>query len=518
MRLDRLWIHDYKNLINATINFDEKNLTTVLIGRNGTAKSNLIEAIVRIFRNLDLREDPPFNYVLEYECNKYRIKIDADAGRSEKVLILVDGNPMKYNLFINDPTRRFLPRNVFGYYSGTKKRLEEYFNKHQDKFYYELLNWMSGEKPPLRPLFYARTVHSQYVLLAFFSFEEEYSSEFLKDYFGITGFDKAEFELKEPKWYDETKNAKDFFWGARGVVRAFLDDLASCSLPPIRTTERVPVSIGKKKKKKEEHIHLRIKDLDSLRRLASGYKNNVDFFKTLESTYISDLIHELRIQVKKVGMKESLEFSELSEGEQQLLTVLGLLKFTKEEESLFLLDEPDTHLNPAWKLEYIDLLQKVVGENEHSHVLIVTHDPLLVGGLKKEQVQIFFFKDQERHIAVDIPDEDPIGMGVAGLLTSELFGLPAAVDLKTQAKLDRKRELAVKEKLSTDEKLELEGLDAELAKMGFLSAFRDPLYSKFLKAARQYDQLKKPVFTPGERKEQAELARKIVAELKKDET
>jgi len=36
-----------------------------------------------------------------------------------------------------------------------------------------------------------------------------------------------------------------------------------------------------------------------------------------------------------------------SEGEQQLLLVLGLLKFTAEEEALFLLDEPDTHLNPC---------------------------------------------------------------------------------------------------------------------------------------------------------------------------
>ena len=27
--------------------------------------------------------------------------------------------------------------------------------------------------------------------------------------------------------------------------------------------------------------------------------------------------------------------------------VLGLLRFTKEDEALFLLDEPDTHLNPA---------------------------------------------------------------------------------------------------------------------------------------------------------------------------
>jgi hypothetical protein len=34
----------------------------------------------------------------------------------------------------------------------------------------------------------------------------------------------------------------------------------------------------------------------------------------------------------------------LSEGEQQLLMVLGLMRFTKSHQSLVLLDEPDTHL------------------------------------------------------------------------------------------------------------------------------------------------------------------------------
>ena len=66
----------------------------------------------------------------------------------------------------------------------------------------------------------------------------------------------------------------------------------------------------------------------------------------MESTYISDLIHETRIKVRKKDAAGNITFKELSEGEQQLLMVLGLLKFTKNEESLFLLDEPDRHLDP----------------------------------------------------------------------------------------------------------------------------------------------------------------------------
>ncbi|TOM44863.1 hypothetical protein CGH75_27395, partial [Vibrio parahaemolyticus] len=75
-----------------------------------------------------------------------------------------------------------------------------------------------------------------------------------------------------------------------------------------------------------------------------GDKLPSEFFQDLESTYVSELISEVRIRVKLKKNDGSVTFRELSEGEQQLLTVLGLLRFTAEDESLFLLDEPDTHL------------------------------------------------------------------------------------------------------------------------------------------------------------------------------
>jgi ABC-type multidrug transport system ATPase subunit len=129
----------------------------------------------------------------------------------------------------------------------------------------------------------------------------------------------------------------------------------------MRNIVSVPKEYGKFQR--EEQLYLFIQNQDKLKELASLYHNNRDFFKVLESTYISELIKEVRIRViKKNNVK--LTFKELSEGEQQLLTVMGLLKFNRDEESLFLLDEPDTHLNPAWKLEYLDLLEKVVGKND----------------------------------------------------------------------------------------------------------------------------------------------------------
>ena len=72
MRLDKLWIKEFKNLRDFDIDFDEEQMTTVLIGHNGTGKSNLIEAIVIIFRDLDLGRPPEFSYNLTYPQAAYQ--------------------------------------------------------------------------------------------------------------------------------------------------------------------------------------------------------------------------------------------------------------------------------------------------------------------------------------------------------------------------------------------------------------------------------------------------------------
>jgi hypothetical protein len=510
MRLDELFIQDFKNLNNVTINFDKNALATALIGRNATAKSNLLEALVWIFRNLDLNESPHFSYRLRYLCRNRRIQIEASKV-SGKLRITVDGDPITHTSFMKS-RQEYLPKNVFGYYSGTSRRLEDLFGKHQTRFYDALRKAKPGEQAPPRPLFYAKTVHSQYVLLAFFSFPDTKALRFLRDELGITGFRNATFILKQPEWSRSRKGAEDDrFWGAQGVVRGFLEELYSMALAPIVTTETVTPPL--KKRRREKWLHLRIEDLDSLHRLASKYGSNVEFFKVLESTYYAGLIQELEIKVTKKGVKGDLELPELSEGEQQLLTVLGLLRFTQEEESLFLLDEPDTHLNPAAKLGYMELMKKVAGPSETSHVLIVTHDPLLIGGLRKEQVRIFY-PDRLNRIVIAPPLEDPVGMGVEGLLTSELFGLTTTLDLKTERKLDKKRKLTLKKDLTKAQRNQLERLNEELASMGFTSTFRDPLYTEFVKASRQYERLRKPILTPEEKAKQSEIALRIVTKLR----
>lgn len=136
MKIDTLWISNYKNIINTTIDFDENSLSTILIGENGTAKSNLLEAIVHIFRDLDLKNDPLFEYKINYFIGDKYIQIDAKPDRvRNKVNILVNGDKISYNSLKNKEEDIYLPKNVFGYYSGINERFKDLFNKHKDNFY-----------------------------------------------------------------------------------------------------------------------------------------------------------------------------------------------------------------------------------------------------------------------------------------------------------------------------------------------------------------------------------------------
>jgi recombinational DNA repair ATPase RecF len=58
MRIHKVYIEDFKNLKQFEINFDSNEMNTVLLGQNATGKSNFIEALILIFKYLDLEKNP----------------------------------------------------------------------------------------------------------------------------------------------------------------------------------------------------------------------------------------------------------------------------------------------------------------------------------------------------------------------------------------------------------------------------------------------------------------------------
>lgn len=500
MKINYLHIrNDFKNIQNLEIKFDEKQLLTVFIGRNGAGKSNVIEALVRIFRALDFGDEfAPFSYLIRYTLGaSYNRMIEVDASpeygstpiqqHKIKIYTLDENNNYVFNEDISlskvkrdkDGKSDFLPKHLFAYYSGPSDRLENLFKPHRTRFYNQLLKNQVDIKDEVRPLFYAKPYHSQFVLLAFFLNQKKgVGREFLEQELGIKSFHSAHFVFKRPEWGKANKD--DLFWGARGVVRTFLERLLPFSLGVIKAEREDDMTLTGRGVN-NEFIHLFLPNIFSLKKVAQslGPKN---FFKMLESTLLSELLSSVHIKVH-LHNGEVVSFSELSEGEQQLLTVLGLLEFTVEEDSLFLLDEPDTHLNPAWAAKYHTFLQRFIPNKRYCHILMVTHHPLAIAELNKEQIQVVR-KDIYGHSFAEIPAESPIGMGVNGILTSDMFGMATTLDQYTTSIIEDRRKLLEKNMLTEHEKIELRKLNHSLEKLGFGYTHPDEDYRQFLIARK----------------------------------
>lgn len=576
MQLLRICIPAFRNLRNLNIVFDSHFSPTIgskiylqqkpicthaLIGQNGTGKSNLIEALITIFRDIDLDKDATFDYLLEYNIRGHQISIEANISKQKRPFVWV--NSILESQGYLQKNRELLPAHIFAYYSGRNERIETLFQEHQRRFNQrqeistdevlseQLLDNFKGSDSDinaieeakrrresrlkqvgddrLRRLFYCRGGHSQLVLLACFLSNDPVFQKVLKN-LHIESLESALFILKEPHRLREKQRTSKFsehelnegdprFWYARGnVVSEFLDKLWQVAWAPIEHEATKQIDF-RGRTEKQKQLYLFVPTQEKLQKLGELVGGSDSFFRYAEGAYIGDLIEEIRITVKKSDeYGGNIHFTQLSEGELQMLTVLGLMRITRENHCLFLLDEPDTHLNPIWKLRYFDDIENVLNPNDptlaqsESQILITTHDPMMIGSLKREQVHIL--RRDGKNTIVDRPDEHPQGMGVTGLLKSDLFGLSSTLDIETERRLFRRNELFVKKLKTPEEEIELSRLSTELADLGFSTTdFRDPDYALFVRKMAQHRQFRKPTLTPEEQAEQDRIADEIIQEI-----
>jgi predicted ATPase len=514
MKIQELDLPGFKNLREFQAVFND-SAHTMLVGINGSGKSNLLESLVSVFSELHLEATAPFDYRVKYECAGVKVEIAGIEGVNPTFQL--DGNACTRAAFYKKSEHgysRYLPRFVFGYYSGASDRFHAYFIEHQRRFYRKLKDPKADpSKLPFRPLFLAKSTHGQFVLLAFYSHEDPQLKVFLDENLGILDLESVLFVIKKPGW--QKKATIDRFWQAQGIPRSFLNRLFELAKAPMKLKR--PVDVSFREKPKSIDCWNLFLDRDAFKKLSDSYERPQDFFKTLESTDISDLLMEIRVQVKVRNLDGSISFRELSEGEQQLLLVLGLLRFTKEEEALFLLDEPDTHLNPQWSVRYLQFIEGIVGKQPTSHILMATHDPLVFAGLRRDEVRIMQRDPVSRKIVAVPPDEDPRGMGIDAILTSDLFGLRSALDLPTLDDLDRKRKLQAIEDRTAEEEAELVELTTRLGDLDFTRASPDPLYKLFVEKmteAQREEGLLTPILTPAQQERQRTLAAEVVKEIR----
>lgn len=330
MRLVRLKINTrFKNLEDFEIDFSKKEGITVLIGNNGSGKSNILEAISSVFAGLyESKYNPSFNYELSYTKDNYKVEVKFENGT--------------YKTKINDTNSALkpehLPSQLISSYSGEESRLWETYYK---PFYDEYTKALKGATVPDSELIYINKYYWNIALLTlhFYDFDTfEDIRKFCQETLGIQTVNYIKFDFDIPTLETWLKNPNP------------VTNLVMTLNPNKDATVQITLEVFKQK-------------LDFI--------NEIDLFKYLAAAFMPK--DDKVITKIEIDYNTGLKAESLSEGEKKLLLIMLILEVIGDENSLILLDEPDSHIHLSNKGQ-IEKLLKAYSNREN---IITTHSPTL---------------------------------------------------------------------------------------------------------------------------------------------
>ena len=411
MKIIDLWIEDYNLLQNFNIELNEQLI--VLIGQNGSGKSTLLEFIAKIFYDLyehfvlekGQKPERDFKLVYELEHNNsiYKIRIVRSSTQNEyyAVSYFKDGiwkekqSRAKIEEEFMNGYKDMLPHNVVMYYSGISKNLENRFKIFQKENFID--KSLDGTISIEQPFFYFLQENFSTILIGLLSYQYGDVPENLKKQFKINGFESIEITIKKPLWAKAKAKGEDF-WGAKGDLATFLMRM----LAVLNSNEKI-IS--------DEKITFTFHNQEQLQGVWEFYGEEKKLFEYLTTLQANDLIENIEIMIKKDG--KIISHNNLSEGEKQLLVILGLKELLATENTLFLLDEPDTYLHPKWQREFVQEVL-IQGIDSKSSFILTSHSANIISGLRKKQLKIIN-KENNKSILKDF-SFNPYGKPVDQLL------------------------------------------------------------------------------------------------------
>ena len=166
-----------------------------------------------------------------------------------------------------------------------------------------------------------------------------------------------------------------------------------------------------------------------------------------DSHYVSETVPTLAsderimrfkfVKFRKTDVAEPVMLKNLSDGEHQLLHTLGLCLLFKNTQSLFLLDEPETHFNPDWRANFVTRLHQSFNGSDGQEMLVTTHTPFLISDSRPEKVLVFNKADVV--VSVSHPDYNTLGASI-NKITMSTFGKRETIGGFAQGKLKKFRQ------------------------------------------------------------------------------
>ena len=344
VKLKSLYIQKYKNLAPITINFESGNGLTMLVGNNGSGKSNVLEAISGIFHDLFKGKDSrkiKCDYKLQYTLNEINCVIEQTNG-----FLRCYGPKFKRREYFIEENA---PHNIIGLYSGEENRLWTSFYESYYKAYMRRIK--TNQHQERMRLMLINKYYWNVALLTLLLSNNETLKPFIEKDLGITSTPKIELKFDFKKFDD-----------ANELLKTFINKIN----PEHKEKNKYTLEALKDKITHETHLdeldnevvfETEIEDLDVFRYFTQAYMPKND-------KIIKDIIIEV---------DDDITVEQLSEGEKKLILVKTVLEILSDEKTLILMDEPDAHLHEGRKPALCSMMR----EYPNRQIVIATHSPIM---------------------------------------------------------------------------------------------------------------------------------------------
>jgi len=384
MRLKSVWVSSYKNLKDFSLDFEGGNFLDVFVGKNGSGKSNFFEMLIDIFRHLDDFDPDDFSF-------GYKYKIVFEIAGEETIIEWRDEK-----LFINGRARKTLgkttfPDNILIYYSGHNETIKNLILKCEESFAKRIIKAGVGETRRFIEVGpeYKELLLSTLLLQSDGCKARQYMCERLQIEASGSIFTLT---LKRPpfaKNVDVDPGVRDtLFWGAKGIVRDFLDALLEC-------IEGGFSSASLYDREKDTFI-IPINRTLFLKKF-SGMSSQ-ELFRNFDNLRSADIFSHISNPIRlKLGSIADISY--FSDGQFQSVYIYAISELFKDRNCITLLDEPDSFLHPEWQFDFLKQVNDISSAAVRSnHVLINTHNATTLANYENRDVRMFCFNEDNKVI------------------------------------------------------------------------------------------------------------------------
>lgn len=413
MRLKHIFISEYKNLKDFTLTLEGNDFIDFFVGKNGSGKSNLLEALIVIFKHLYEQSSHDFDFKIAYEIDDKRHEIEWRDN-----LFYLNGNEKGQKSFTTIP----LPENVLIYYSGHNDTITKIVRHYETEF----RDRIKGANPDEARHFIGIGTEYKSLLLSTLLLQPDanIAKQFIKQKLTISAVSPTlSLVLKRPKYADgrfkeltklhETDitaidhfDPRTHFWGADGITRDFLESAVNCI--------------------KGESAHQNIYNSDD-----DQYLIPVDVALFQERFKDTEITEQFRLldNLKTLGMLASIEvaltiqgnqpatLNHFSDGQFQSVYIYAVTELFKDKECITLLDEPDSFLHPEWQFEFLKQVFQISDEAaKTNHILLSSHSASTIANVDESAINLFDL-DGQKVVVNRVKKSDVVKSLSAGLIS-----------------------------------------------------------------------------------------------------